>query len=304
MIRTLLFSTLYPNSERPSHGIFVETRLRHLLASGELETRVIAPVPWFPLRHTMFGEYAKHAAVPRQEVRNGIHIDHPRYLLLPKIGMNSAPYTLVRTGLAAAKRLIASGYDFDLIDAHYFYPDGVAATLIGKALDKPVVITARGTDINLIPHYPKPREMILQATRDCDAMITVCAALKDEIVGLGGAAEKVTALRNGVDLQLFTPEDKPQARAAFGMPDKFVIASVGHLIERNGHHLVIEALAQIPDGELYLAGGGEEEGRLRALAEQLGVTQRVHFLGAMPQARLRTLYSAADGLVLASSREG
>jgi hypothetical protein len=57
---------------RPSHGIFVETRLRHLLASGEVETRVIAPVPWFPFRHNMFGDYAHYAAVPRQEVRNGI----------------------------------------------------------------------------------------------------------------------------------------------------------------------------------------------------------------------------------------
>jgi hypothetical protein len=194
MIRTLLFSTLYPNSVRPSHGIFVETRLRHLLASGQVETRVIAPVPWFPFQHTMFGDYAHYAAIPHQEEPNGIQIDYPRYLLLlPKIGMNTAPYTLARTGLEAAKKLIASGYDFDLIDAHYFYPDGVAATMIGKALNKPVVINARGTDINLIPQYPKPQQMILQATRDCDAMITVGAALKDEIVGLGGAADKVTA---------------------------------------------------------------------------------------------------------------
>ncbi|MDP2171349.1 MAG: glycosyltransferase family 4 protein [Rhodocyclaceae bacterium] len=304
MIRTLLFSTLYPNSVRPSHGIFVETRLRHLLASGKVETRVVAPVPWFPFRHPKFGEYAKHAAVPRQEERNGIRVEHPRYLLLPRIGMNSAPASLARAGLKAARKLIAEGYDFDLIDAHYFYPDGVAATIIGKALNKPVVITARGTDINLIPQYPKPKQMILQAADDCAAMITVCAALKDAIVGLGGTAEKITALRNGVDLQLFQPEDKPQARAAFGMNDKFAIASVGHLIERKGHHLVIEALAQIPDAELYLVGGGEEDSRLRALADQLGITNRVHFLGAMPQAKLRTLYSAVDCLVLASSREG
>ncbi len=304
MIRTLLFSTLYPSSVRPSHGIFVETRLRHLLASGEVETRVVAPVPWFPFKHPRFGEYARHAAVPRHETRNGIRIEHPRYLLLPKIGMNSAPYTLARTGLAAARRLIASGYDFDLIDAHYFYPDGVAATMIGKALDKPVVVTARGTDINLIPQYAKPRKLILQAAADCAAMITVCAALKDAIVGLGGTAQKITALRNGVDLELFQPEDKAQARAAFGMNDQFAIASVGHLIERKGHHLVVEALAQMPDAELYLAGGGEEETRLRMLAEDLGVTSRVHFLGAMPQAKLRTLYSAVDCLVLASSREG
>jgi glycosyltransferase involved in cell wall biosynthesis len=304
MIRTLLFSTLYPSSVRPSHGIFVETRLRHLLASGEVETRVVAPVPWFPFRHSRFGDYAKHAAVSAHEVRNGINVTHPRYLLLPRFGMNMAPASLARAGLKAARKLIAAGYDFDLIDAHYFYPDGVAATMIGKALNKPVVITARGTDINLIPQYDKPRRMILQAAEDCAAMITVCTALKDAIVGLGGTAQKITALRNGVDLQLFQPEDKSQARTAFGMNDQFAIASVGHLIERKGHHLVIEALAQIPDAELYLAGGGEEGTRLRALADQLGVTQRVHFLGAMPQARLRTLYSAVDCLVLASSREG
>jgi glycosyltransferase involved in cell wall biosynthesis len=304
MIRTLLFSTLYPNSVRPAHGIFVETRLRHLLASGQVETRVVAPVPWFPLRHKAFGEYAQHAAVPRRETRNGMQIEHPRYLLLPKIGMNRVPYDLARTGLAAARRLIADGYDFDLIDAHYFYPDGVAASLIGKALDKPVVITARGTDINLIPEYEKPRKMILQAARDCAAMITVCAALKEAIVELGGAEQKITALRNGVDLALFQPEDRLPARAAFGMNSRFAIASVGHLIERKGHHLAIEALAQMNDVELYLAGTGEEEVPLRALVSRLALEDRVHFLGALPQKRLRTLYSAVDCLVLASSREG
>lgn len=304
MIRTLLFSTLYPNSVCPSHGIFVETRLRHLLASREVETRVVAPVPWFPFEHKIFGEYAKHAAVPRHEERNGIRVEHPRYLLLPKIGMNLAPASLARVGLKAARKLMADGFDFDLIDAHYFYPDGVAATMIGKALNKPVVITARGTDINLIPQFEKPRQLILQAAEDCSAMITVCAALKDAIVSLGGTAQKITVLRNGVDLELFRPEDRARARAAYGMNDKFAIASVGHLIERKGHHLVIEAMVKIPDAELYIAGSGEEDARLRSMAGQLGVAGRVHFLGAIPQASLRTLYSAVDSLVLASSREG
>ena len=304
MIRTLLFSTLYPNSVQPSHGIFVETRLRHLLASGEVETRVVAPVPWFPFRHRMFGEYAKKASVPGQEQRNGIAVEHPRYLLLPKVGMNSAPHMLAQVGLKAARKLIAEGYDFDLIDAHYFYHDGVAATIIGKALGKPVVITARGTDINLIPQYERPRRLILQAAEDCAAMITVCAALKEAIVSLGGSPEKITPLRNGVDLELFRPEDRQQARQAFGISERFAIASVGHLIERKGHHLVIAALADIPDANLYIAGAGEEDANLRALAARLGITDRVHFLGAMPQARLRTLYSAVDCLVLASSREG
>lgn len=303
MIRTLLFSTLYPSSVRPNHGIFVETRLRHLLASGEVETRVVAPVPWFPFKHPRFGLYARHAAVPEHEKLNGIDVIHPRYLVLPKVGMNLAPASLARAGLNAARKLIADGHDFDLIDAHYFYPDGVAATMIGKALNKPVVITARGTDINLIPQYEKPRQMILQAAGDCAAIITVSSALKDAIVSLGVTADKITVLRNGVDLELFHPEDRVAARAKFGV-SRFVLASVGNLIPEKGHQLMIEALRDLPDAELLIAGGGAEEARLKALAASLGVASRMKLVGVLPQAELRSLYSAADVLVLASAREG
>lgn len=303
MIRTLLFSTLYPNSVRPSHGIFVETRLRHLLASGGVETLVVAPVPWFPFKHKRFGEYARHATVPRHEERNGIRVEHPRYLLLPKIGMNSAPASLARAGLKAARKLIAAGYEFDLIDAHYFYPDGVAATMIGKALGKPVVITARGTDINLIPQYEKPRRMILQAAADCAAIVTVSAALKQTIVSLGVTADKIEVLRNGVDLELFHPEDRAAARVKLGA-NRFALASVGNLIPEKGHHLAIEALRDLPDAELFIAGGGPEAARLGALAVSMGVADRMRLLGVLPQAELRSLYSASDALVLASAREG
>jgi glycosyltransferase involved in cell wall biosynthesis len=217
--------------------------------------------------------------------------------------MTSAPYTLAHAAVATARRLIAEGYDFDLIDAHYFYPDGVAAVMMGQALGKPVIITARGTDINLIPRYARPRAMILAAARRCDAMITVCAALKDELVQLGAPADKVTVLRNGVDLKLFHPESRELARASFGM-HRFTVASVGHLIERKGHDLVIGAMARLPDVDLLIAGAGPEEAALRALAARIGVADRVVFLGSVPQARLRTLYAGVDGLVLASSREG
>lgn len=303
MIRTLLFSTLYPSSVRPTHGIFVETRLRRLLASGKMETRVVAPLPWFPFRHKIFGEYARYAAVPSYEERNGIRVEHPRYLLLPKIGMNGAPYTLARAGLAAARRLIAEGFDFDLIDAHYFYPDGVAATIIGKTLNKPAVITARGTDINLIPQFDKPRRLILQAAEDCAAIITVSAALKARLVQLGVHAEKVTVLRNGVDLDVFRPEDREMARARLGV-SRYALASVGNLIAAKGHDLVIRAVARLPDVELLIVGSGPEEKHLMRLAVNQGVGDRVTFLGAIPQDQLWVVYSAVDCLVLASMREG
>lgn len=302
-LRVLLFSTLYPSSVQPSHGIFVQTRLRHLLATGEVDVRVVAPVPWFPSSHPRFGEYASFAATPRREQRLGIDVLHPRFIRLPKVGMTTAPFTLAASGLAAARRLQAEGFDFDLIDAHYFYPDGVAATMIGRALGKPVVITARGTDINLIPQHRLPRQMILRAAAASGHMVTVCKALKDALVALGAPADKVTVLRNGVDLELFRPDDRQAARVRFGMRG-FALASVGHLIERKGHGLVIGALPGLPDAQLYIAGSGPEEQALRGLAASLGVADRVHFLGSLPQDALRSLYNGADALVLASSREG
>lgn len=305
MLKLLTFSTLYPSAAMPAHGIFVETRLRHLVASGQVQARVVAPVPWFPSSAERFGEYGRYAATPRQEQRHGLQIAHPRFIRLPKVGMSSAPYTLAWTALRAARRLQREGFDFDLIDAHYFYPDGVAAVMVARALGKPVVITARGTDINLIPQYAFPRKLILQAADRADAMITVCAALKDELVALGADADKVTALRNGVDLNLFHPAGRDEARAALALaPGRFTLASVGHLIERKGHELVIQALAELPDVDLLIAGTGPEEGALRRLAAQLGVDARVRFQGALPQPRLREVYVACDALVLASSREG
>src|SRR5690349_16735018 len=105
-IRTLLFSTLYPSSERPVHGIFVETRLRELLKSGEIETKVVAPVPWFPFTHDRFGSYARMARTPAKEIWNGVEAHHPRYFLPPKVGMNIAPYMLAMGALPTVRRLI------------------------------------------------------------------------------------------------------------------------------------------------------------------------------------------------------
>ncbi|HWJ95116.1 MAG TPA: glycosyltransferase, partial [Telluria sp.] len=162
-MKILTFSTLFPNSEKPGHGIFVETRLRHLVASGKVESRVVAPVPWFPLRHERFGSYARFAKVPRQEVRHAIRVTHPRYPVVPKIGMNVAPALLAQSARREIGRILDEGYDFDLIDAHYFYPDGVAAAMLGRYFNKPVVVTARGSDITLFPKYRVPRRMITWA---------------------------------------------------------------------------------------------------------------------------------------------
>ena len=150
-IRLLTFSTLYPNAARPNHGVFVENRLRHLLASGEATSSVVAPVPWFPSQNPRFGDWAKHAQAPARETRHGIEIAHPRYPVIPKIGMSVAPWLLYRAMVPVFADILRGGRTIDAIDAHYVYPDGVAAVWLGKRFGIPVVVTARGTDVTLIP---------------------------------------------------------------------------------------------------------------------------------------------------------
>ncbi|MEK7265868.1 MAG: glycosyltransferase [Pseudomonadota bacterium] len=302
-MRLLTFTTLYPNEAAPSHGVFVENRLEAFRRHSGAEQRVIAPVPWFPVAHPIFGRYARYAAAPRAEHRRGVEVHHPRYFLPPKIGMDYAPAALARIFEREARALIAAGYDFDLIDAHYLYPDGVAAVRVARALGKPVVLTARGSDVTLFPKFERQRAMILDAIYKADGVVAVAAALKEDLVRIGAPAEKITVLRNGVDLSLFTPQGRDAARARMGLKGK-VVASVASLIERKGHDIVIRAVAALPDATLLIAGDGEERGRLQSLARNLGVEGRVRFLGECAHGDLAEIYAAADALALASSREG
>jgi glycosyltransferase involved in cell wall biosynthesis len=302
-MKLLTFSTLFPNRQQPNHGIFVETRLRYLLARKQLESRVVAPVPWFPFKHARFGVYATYAQVPPSEVRHGVQVSHPRYPVIPKVGMTAAPALLANAIKSTIARTIDEGYDFDVIDAHYFYPDGVAAVMLGRYFNKPVVITARGTDINLLPKYRLPRRMIRWAAEHAAGMITVSNALKDEIVSLGIDAARITPLRNGVDLELFKPGDRAALRAELDMQG-FTMVSVGHLQPHKGHELIIQALPMLPDVCLYIVGRGPDRQKLEDLAQTLKVQERVRFAGSLPQSELKRYYGGADALVLASTREG
>ena len=303
-IRTLLFSTLYPSSVRPGHGIFVETRLRELVSSGRVESRVIAPVPWFFSTAPKFGEYARIARTPLREARNGFDVQHPRYFLPPKVGMNIAPFILAMGAVPAVQRLLDEGYDFDVIDAHYYYPDGVAAALLARHFKKPFTVTARGTDINLIAAHWVPHRLMRWAANRACASIGVSRALTQAMADMGMPASRLIVMPNGVDLDRFHIQPQAFARAALGWPDQPTLLSVGNLVDNKGHHIAIEALTHLPEFRLVIAGEGPERSALESLATQSNVSSRLQFLGRIDQQQLAQCYSAADILVLPSSREG
>jgi len=304
MLRILTFSTLYPSSVRPGHGIFVETRLRELVASGQVDARVIAPVPWFHSTNSRFGEYARMARTPRCEQRNGLDVQHPRYLLPPKIGMTIAPFSLALGAMSAVSRLIKEGFSIDLIDAHYYYPDGVAAAILAQRFNLPFTVTARGTDVNLIAKLPIPGRLVGWAAKRAHTSIGVSRALTTAMADLGIPPSKLITIANGVDLTQFQIQSQDAARAALGWPAGPTLLSVGNLVENKGHHLVIEALMGLPEFRLFVVGDGPERLALERLASKSGVAPRVTFLGRIDHGKIAACYSAADMLVLASSREG
>ncbi|MEI6893694.1 MAG: glycosyltransferase family 4 protein [Colwellia sp.] len=300
----LVLTTLYPNNVQHRHGIFIENRVKELVKRyPETKVKVIAPVPYFP-SWLPIGSDKQYNKVVQQENRFGIDIYHPKYWVIPKIGMNITPHFLYRTCLAMIAEIQEQGFSIDVIDAHYFYPDGVVASWVGKKLNIPVMVTARGSDINVIPENSIAKKRIVKAITDVQASAGVSQALVDEMIKLAPLAKPPIVLRNGVDLDFFHP-DAVQPQLPFELErDEKLILSVGNLVELKGHHLVIEALKSLANVKLIIIGEGEERANLQRQVADLSLTDRVLFTGNILQADLPGYYARADALVLASSREG
>lgn len=305
-MKILTFSTLYPNKNQPNQGIFVENRLRHLMKDTKIQAIVVAPVPWVPSLFKSSKSYGPLVSIPEIETRHNVTIYHPRYLVIPKIGWYFATPFFMYLATKSLVQKLHQVEKFDLIDSHYFYPDGVAAAALANDLKLPFTITGRGTDLNILPKYFLPKKMIIWSAQKANALITVSSSLKTILVNLGITPDKITSLRNGIDLNLFHLLEKDLFQNTFSFPsNKKIILSVGNIVENKGNEFTIRALAMLPDEyHLVLAGSGPEEAKLRNIIKDLHLNDRVTFLGQVPHHDLIKLYNAADCLVLASSREG
>ncbi|THB69419.1 MAG: glycosyltransferase family 4 protein [Gammaproteobacteria bacterium] len=306
LIKTLLFSSLYPNSKQPRHGIFVENRLRQLLKSRQVETKVVAPIASFPLKFGPFKRYAELDPVPQRELLNQIDVYHPRYTVIPKIGHNLTPKRMAAAALLVIREIINNGFDFDVIDAHYFFPDGVAASIIAKELNKPLAITARGTDINLFADYKTSGAMIKNAAEHSSTIICVADSLRQKLIAKGVNADKISVLRNGVDNTIFyqlAEDEREDLKQKLNMLGLTVLA-VGNLSKVKGFDLLLDAIAKLSDVKLVIVGEGEEKETLKRKADALNLYKRVKFVTNINQNELCEYYNAADVLALSSVREG
>jgi glycosyltransferase involved in cell wall biosynthesis len=309
-LHILSIATLFPNPVKPSFGIFVGNQMRAVVARGEVQLTMVSPIgvpPW-PLSGRE--PYSRLKTIPEISDVSGISVHYPKFPLFPKIGGDTNPGRIARAILPLVRRLHAER-PFDLVDAQFFFPDGPAAAIVARELGLPLTIKSRGADIHFWGQRPRALEQMLKAARQAAGLLAVSESLREDMVALGMPAGRIDVHYTGLDREKFHPIERGAARALVSaMPNLQIwsegplLVTPGALIPRKGQGLVIEALSRLPDARLALAGSGEDEGRLRALAKRLGVEERVHFLGLVDHELLPHVLCAADVLVLPSASEG
>jgi glycosyltransferase involved in cell wall biosynthesis len=278
----------------------------------QLPITVIAPQPWFPLQG-LLRRIRPHfrPVAPRVEWQSGIEIRRPRYFSIPGILKSLDGWFMALGSLHEAWRLQRLGR-VGLIDAHFAYPDGFAAATVARWLSVPCTITLRGTEVR---HARDPflRRLVKQALTAADRIFTVSESLRQLAIGLGAPPEKVRVVSNGVDLHRYRPVPVDHARAALGLAAQArVLITVGGLVERKGFHRVIACmpalLREFPELHYLAVGSAGPEGdysaRLRAQVHELGLGNRVHFLGTLDAEGVCRALSAADVFVLSTRNEG
>jgi teichuronic acid biosynthesis glycosyltransferase TuaC len=307
--RIVVYSSLFPNAAQPNAGLFIRERMFRV--GRRLPLVVVSPKPWFPGQALIRRFRPHYRPLPaKREVQDGVTVLFPRFLALPGVLRGLDGLFMALGSFLTLRRLKRQGYN--LIDAHFAYPDGHAAVRLGRWLGLPVTVTLRGTEV---PHSRNPalRPKLQAVFREAAKVIAVSDSLRRLALSLGLPADKAVVVGNGVDTDKFQPVDRQAARRRFGLPaEAKCLVTVGALVERKGFHRVIDCLpallAHHPELHYLIVGGASPEGdlsaELRAQVARLGLDDRVHFLGPVPPEGLKWPLSAADVFVLATRNEG
>jgi teichuronic acid biosynthesis glycosyltransferase TuaC len=315
-VRFLIFTNLFPSSNDPNWGIFVYQRMKHVTSLGGNSACVIAPVPYFPAwlsspastKWARLARWQKYGRLPREEKVGKFTVSRPRYLFLPIVGRPLQGFLMFLGAVFVAWRLHRK-LPFDCIDAHFAYPDGHAAVMLGAILRLPVVVTVHGTDISVYSSLLFRRSVIRWTLDRAHAIVAVSNSLAQRVLELGVPASKIWIIPNGVDVERFRPVSRAFARSYLKIPmDATVIVSVGALIPRKGHEFLIrcfpEIIAKHSSARLYVIGEGDLRRKLQSASLSSGAGDRIFFPGAIRNEDLAAWYSAADMSCLVSSREG
>jgi glycosyltransferase involved in cell wall biosynthesis len=292
-MRVLFLTHNYPRTAGDASGSFI-LRLAQALRAEDVEVRVVAPAA---------------PGVPDHDAADGIPVD--RFHYAPKkyetlaYGGNMA--TQVQESWGARVKLLGflgseftcavrarRSFDPDVLHAHWWFPNGLVGTWTARMADRPLVTTLHGTDVRLARTVAFSRPGFRHVMQHSAAVTAVSQFLADEAREIV-AGPTPTVAPMPVATNLFSPGGHRQ-------PNRILF--IGRLNAQKGIEMLLRALSLTQFVvNLDVVGDGDTT-RLRELADELGVAERVRWIGALPQHKLTDYYRAATALVVPSVNEG
>ena len=269
----------YPRSRDPVLGIWAhEQALATRAAGAELRVltleRPVPPTSVLARPRELAASLRDFARQPRRERRDGLEIEHVRFVAPPRERSYASWDRWVRPALERALDRLDRSWRIDAVHAHYALPAGAAARGWAARNGRPLLVSIHGGDVyGPLLSAPPARARVGDVLRSADAVLCNSATTLMRAAQIAGSADRMRVVHLGAR----APADPPPRRA------RPTVASLGHVVPRKRHEDVLRALAdpRLADVAWVVIGDGPERPRLEGLARELGLAERIEWLGTL-----------------------
>ncbi|MCG8314456.1 MAG: glycosyltransferase family 4 protein [Pseudomonadales bacterium] len=308
----LVFTSEFPRPNNPFQGTFTSQYVKAL--GSRHRVRVVCPIAWFPqlrfLEAVAPGKKST-ASIPTSAIVEKAETFYPRFITIPVIFRYLNAISIALCSLPTVRNLHRS-QKIDAIHAHGVYPDAVAAAILAKILNIPIVITALGSDVNKEMKVKAKRWQSLKALNLASAVVGVSKHLTEVLSNYGVSKNKLHWIPTGVCRSTFAASEN-EVKTAISDARlencQNTLLFVGRLHPVKAVDILIKAMNTLVSEHkgkihLILIGDGPERSNLENMVAQLGIGNNVTFLGNQPQIKVAAWMKAASLLVLPSHMEG
>jgi glycosyltransferase involved in cell wall biosynthesis len=293
-MRVLFLTHSYPRTSGDAAGAFL-LHLATALKAQDVEVTVVAPA----------GDH-----LPSHEVLDGIPVHRFRYAprRFQRLAYTGQMAEEVRRSLSAKFALLGflgSGFasgarirretEPALVHAHWWFPGGLLGSWVSGLAGIPLITTMHGTDVRLATNNGLARTLLRRVLTSSRAVTTVSSWLAGQVKSMVPASDPIVSPMP-VATHLFTPGGTRASRR---------LLFVGRLNAQKGIGQLLDAVGAMRERvDLDVIGAGADQGELVRQAAALGIAERVHWHGALPQPRLLEFYRSATAVVIPSKDEG
>jgi teichuronic acid biosynthesis glycosyltransferase TuaC len=310
-MRVVILSSMYPRASDPTSGIFIHNHVRCLREKG-CEVVIISPEPVPVIPRRGFSSWQQLRRLKHEDEIEGVKVIYPRYFIPPRqVFMESYPSGYYCPITRIVRRVIKS-FRPEIMHAHRATPDGFMGLMLRDRFGLPLLVSLRGSDINVRPFLNKGSyRMTKKVISEADRIAAVSEALRAKAETIGSPKLEISVLYNGCDIDKFAFDSvvRSSIRKKLGIPGQsLVFIFVGHIIRKKGVFDLVQAFGSFNrkqlDSYLVILGDGKEKKILVREISKNEMHRKILIVGTRRHDEIPAWLSMADILVLPSMSEG